>query len=124
MLAQDPLGNMRRAVTFTVTIFVLYAGAAWAFAFPPFSPQPAFYANVEPAGRLYTCNGGMGPNLFIRFEANGRVAIVRAEKRILRLTFEGSSGLDEVYRNGLWRLTLDPEANLIGPNGVSFLNCY
>lgn len=103
----------------------LWLMAAWAFALPPFSPEPVFYENVE-GGQVYVCNaGGPGaPELPIRFSRDGQVAVVVVQGRKIPLRFDGVDWIGEIYRNGPWTLHLDPEANLTGPNGVGYSNCY
>lgn len=114
---------MKRIAISLAAFAALYAVAAWAFVLPPFEPEPAYYENVPSFGQTYTCNGGVGPSIFVRFSDNGRIATVRERKRQVRLTYTGNSGLDEVYEAGPWRLTLDPEAGFTGPS-TRYQNCY
>ena len=115
---------MNRAVAFIAGLVGLYTVSAWAFVLPPFKPAPAFFENVPAEGQSYTCNGGAGPSIFIRFETDGEVAVVRAGAHKLRLSYQTSNLFEDVYHGGPWRLTLDPEANLTGPSGSGFSNCY
>lgn len=104
-------------------LIALYSAAAWTLALPPFSPAPVFYASVAREGQIYACNGGTGPSILVRFEQNGRIAIVRAGGKHVRLTYKTSDSMFDIYESGPWQLTLDPEANLTGPAGVRFGNC-
>lgn len=115
---------MNRAVVSIAGLAALYGALAWAFALPPFKPAPAFFENVAAEGQNFTCNAGAGPSLFIRFEEDGEVAVVRAGAHELRLPYQTSNLFDDVYQGGPWLLTLDPEANLTGPSGIRFRNCY
>jgi hypothetical protein len=100
------------------SLIALLAIAAYALNLPPFS-SPTFF---EPGRHVYMCTGGEGPSLPIGFSTDGRVATVEAAGRKVAMRF--TSGFsNDVYRNGEWVLTLDPEANLTGPEGVSFSNC-
>ena len=115
---------MNRALISVAGLVALYGASAWAFTLLPFKPTPTFYESVAAEGQSYTCNGGAGPSIFIRFEEGGRVARIRAGAQDLRLPYHTSDFTDDVYQSGPWRLTLDPEANLTGPNGIRFGNCY
>ena len=105
-------------------LIALYVAAAWAFTFPPFKPAPVFYENVAREGQSFTCNGGEGPSIFIRFQQDGRIAIVRAGGRVVRLSYKTSDSMFDIYESSPWQLTLDPEANLTGPAGLRFGNCF
>jgi hypothetical protein len=115
---------MRRVLIYSAAAIVVYAAAAWILVLPPFRPSPVFYENVPLGGQSYTCNGGAGPSIFIRFEGEGKVAVVRAGSYNLRLTYKTSDFMNDVYESGPWRLTLDPEANLTGPRSLVFGNCH
>jgi hypothetical protein len=115
---------MRRAIIYLAVLTTFYGAAAWMFVLPPFKASPTFYENVPTGGQSYTCNGGAGPNMFIRFEEEGEVAIVSAGSYNLRLPYQASDFMDDIYESGSWRLTLDPEANLTGPRSIRFGSCY
>jgi hypothetical protein len=115
---------MRRAIIFLAAFVALYGAAAWMFVLPPLKASPAFYENVAARGQSYTCNGGAGPSIFIRFEDGGKAAVVRAGGYNLRLPYKTSDFMDDIYESGPWRLTLDPEANLTGPGSIRFGDCY
>lgn len=116
----------RRVIVVAVSVAALWLIAAWALVLPPFSPEPAFYENVEGGKAVYVCNGGEkgAPELPIRFSADGQLATVTVAGRDVLLKFSGVDWIGEIYSNGAWRLHLDPEANLSGPNGIGFSNCY
>lgn len=114
---------MKRVAVSVLALVMLYAATAWAFDFWPFKAEPTYFVNVPSTGQAYTCNGGTGPSIFIRFSNEGQIAIVRERTREIRLTFVGDSGADEVYQAGPWELTLDPEAALTGPD-TKYQNCY
>jgi hypothetical protein len=82
-----------------------------------------FYENVAREGQSYTCNGRDGSSIFIRFQNDDRIAVVRAAGRVVRLAYKTSDSTFDVYESGPWRLTLDPEASLTGPEGLRFGNC-
>jgi len=115
---------MRRLLISIGGMIALYGAVAWAFALPPFKPAPVFYENVPPEGETYTCNSGEGPSIFIRFEQRGQIAEVRAGARTMRLAYKTSDFISDIYQSGLWRLSLDAEANLTGPNGLHLRGCY
>lgn len=114
---------MRRVILSFAGCGALYGAAAWMFALPPFEQAPTFYQSISANGQSYACNAGVGPSIHVRFEEKGRVAVVRAADKILRLRYRGSDFIDDVYEDGPWRLTLDPEVNLTGPGFVGFGNC-
>lgn len=113
----------------TIGMIAELAGIAALIAFmlglPPFSPSPTYYENVEGGAQVYGCNGGIagGPELPTSFSADGKVATVTVQGRQMPLRFTGTELFFDVYRNGPYKLTLDPEANLIGPNGLRLTNC-
>ena len=115
---------MRHLFISSAALAVLYAVAAWAYVLPPLKPAPVFYENVDITGQIYTCISGPKPSIFIRFQNEGRTAFVRADSHTVRLTYETSNFMDDIYRRGSWLLTLDSEANLTGPNGLRFGSCY
>lgn len=116
----------RRMIVIAVGVAALWLIAAWALVLPPFSPEPGFYESVQGGRAVYVCNAGGkdAPVLPIRFSANGQVATVSVAGRDVPLKFSGVDLIGEIYSNGPWTLHLDPEANLSGPNGIGFSNCY
>lgn len=97
------------------------AAIAWWIGLPP--GQPSYYRNEPLSGRYYTCVAGPGPGLHIRFEREGRLALVDAGTHRLALNYAGTTYIEDVYKDVDWKLTLDPEANLFGPNDVHFGSC-
>jgi hypothetical protein len=106
---------------------LLWTLLAYCLDLPPFESGPVYWENVEGGAQVYGCNGGgLGaPTLPIRFSQQGRIATITVHGRDVPLRYAGSEWLaEDVYRSGPWKLTLDPEANLDGPGGLHFTNCY
>ena len=78
---------------------------------------PTYHATVDGGNETYPCRGGDEP-LPVRFSADGLVAEVSFRGQTRRLPFVGNGLLEDVYAANGWKLTLDPEANWYGPNGL------
>lgn len=104
-----------------VSVALCIAAIAWWIGAPP--GQPSYYRNEPSSGRYYSCVSGPGPKLHIRFAREGRLAVIDAGTQRLALNYARNTYIEDVYKGGGWKLTLDPEANLFGPNNVHFGSC-
>jgi len=117
--------SLARAGLAIATLAVAWLAIAYLFSFPPFQSTPAFWRNVEGGKQVYRCNGGMpgAPEFHVEFSDNGNIATLTVNGQEVPLRYVGDDLLDEVYSGGGWKLTLDPEANLYGPENVRYSNC-
>lgn len=100
---------MRWVATAVVVLPVLW----WAW-----QPSgPSYYASVVGGTEVYPCRGGAEP-LPVTFSRDGAFADVRFRGRVHRLPYVGKGILEDVYEARGWKLTLDPEANWYGPDGL------
>lgn len=101
---------MRRAAT-----VVLALGIFW-WAWPPSGPTFKVGGGTE----VYPCRRG-AEQLPVRFSSDGMVAEVRFRGRTYHLPYVGNGIMEDVYAADGWRLTIDPEANWYGPNGLHLI---
>jgi hypothetical protein len=113
---------LRRAVYLAATA-ALYVAAAWAFDLPPFKPSPVYFRTVGGEGRVYACEGGVVPTISVRFDDDGRTAIVVVDGKAIRLDYTRSDFMSDRYESDGWTLVLDPEVSLVGPGGRLFGPC-
>jgi hypothetical protein len=103
-----------------VLLFAL--GIAWIGGWLPSSKKPIFFR--EDGLRQLSCYGGsldgVTTPIWVEFQNQGRMAVLRTGQTEARLPFTPTSGLDDIYANETIRFWLDPEIFVtgLGPHRV------